>query len=141
MGINTRGYMRTIAFLAIIATSSYAGLVVVPDFFEAKFADVVDPTQAIPRLYLLAIFVLSLSVLQKPAKSRRSRLAIRGILEGAIIAYVLIAIICYMRVPDHSTDATFHWAALYLTLCVIGPLFSALGAAAYLCFPSISHMD
>jgi hypothetical protein len=133
--------MRTIAFVAIIASSCYAGLVIVPDFLGATIADLIDPVQMLARLYLLAIFLLSLSLLQKPARSSRSRLAIRGVLEGAVIAYLLIAVICFLRVSDHETDARFHWVVLYATLGALGPLFSAIGAAAYVYFPSMAHMD
>ena len=141
MLIETRRYMRTLALLSIMATVAYAGLVVVPDFLLAAISDIVDPIQTIPRLYLLAVFLLSLSVLQKPARSPRSQRVIRGILEGSLVAYCLVAWTYFLTVADQSSDLLLHWVVLYLVLCVIGPVLSGLGAALYLLFPRVSRTD
>jgi hypothetical protein len=127
--------MRSMAFLALMASAFYAGLVVVPDFLGANLAAIFDPLLTIVRLYVVAIFLLSIAILQKSARTRRSQLTIRGILEGALVAYALCGAYYVLQAPQHDTDGAFHRTALYVGLALLGPLLSGLGAAVHLLAP------
>jgi hypothetical protein len=125
---NVGGYTRTIAIVAFVATLAYIGLGVIPDLSEFDL----DFTTAIPIAYLFAVFGLSLAAALAPARGCWSKQVLRGIFEGALVAYALVAFVYFSHEPSQRTDGTFRWGTFYVGLLMTGPLFSSVGAAAHL---------
>lgn len=129
------GYTRKIAIVTLTATAAYIAMV---RAFPDSRQDLVDLSFAVPIIYVLAVFGVSLVTVLKPVRNRRTQQAIRGVLEGALLAYSWVVFVYFLNDSSQRTDSVFRWATFYVGLMLTGPLFSSLGAIAHLLYDAVS---
>ena len=87
----------------------------------------------------MAVFGVSLATVLKPVSNGRTEQAIRGVLEGALLAYSWVVFVYFLNDPSQRTDGVFRWVIFYVGLLLTGPLFSSLGAIAHVLYEAVSR--
>lgn len=119
------GYSRVLALLVLIASAIWFVLAFVrylPEFIQ-------EPDHLallLPFLYWLATTAIALWTVVRPPK-HIIRHAVRGVLSGALAAYVFTTFI-YLRRPDLWGDGEFDLGVLFVVFLYAGVFFSLVGA-------------
>ena len=129
-------YTLGLAILALVASVLYFALAVIPEFPTLTRADLNDFTIMLPLAYAALIFTLALLVMTIPPSGVVPLHAIRGVLEGALVAYAIISAF-FLCQPEAWSDGTFRWIALYVGLLYTGPILSGLFAAAHVLYAAL----
>lgn len=128
------GYTRIIAMLTLIPSGVWFAAVAVryiPRFLNEPD----DLSLVLPFLYWLSTTSLAIAMLVHPPQHFIKH-AFRGVLEGAILAYIHI-LYAYLRRPDQWSDGTFEWGILVVGLVYSGMFFSLVGAIVHCMYAAI----
>lgn len=93
-----------------------------------------DLTLMTPLLFWLVTSATAVLVAINPPGGRVKDHAVRGVLEGTLLAYAWSGFIFLSTNPQQWSDGTFLWIAWMLSFCAAGLIFCSAGAAIHVAY-------
>jgi hypothetical protein len=132
------GYTRALAIITLIPSAIWFCLMGIPILSELN-KEWYDLTNMVPLAYWLATTSLAVRTVVRPPIGLLKQHAIRGILEGAIIAYGWTCFLFLSTDSKQWSDGTFRWAVFCVYFFMAGLFISTLGAVLHLAYAAIQR--